>query len=290
MRAVGHDVLEGRVAVVTGAARGIGAGVAQELSRRGALVALVGAEPEELARQSGALTGPGDWWDADVTDPTVMARTAAAVRARLGRPSVVVANAGLAEGGLFADTEPDGWRRIVEVNLFGSAVTAGAFLPDLLATRGYHLQIASLASIGAVPLLSAYCASKSGVESFAHSLQAETAHQGVAVGIAYLNWTDTEMIRGLDSHAALRELRGTMPGSLSRVSDVSEVATRLAGAVESRSRAVYVPRGLRAVQVVRSALPPVVTRVSRHRLPRIAERAPVAASGPLGAGGRADPG
>ncbi|MCZ9339810.1 SDR family NAD(P)-dependent oxidoreductase, partial [Streptomyces sp. TRM76130] len=70
--------------------------------------------------------------------------------------------------------------------LVGSAVTARSFLPDLFATRGYHLQVASLASIGAAPLMSAYCASKAGVESFAQALRAEVAHRRVGVGIAYI--------------------------------------------------------------------------------------------------------
>ncbi|WP_329454868.1 SDR family oxidoreductase [Streptomyces sp. NBC_01497] len=281
--------LTGRVAVVTGAARGVGAALAQELSRRGALVALIGHEPRELARQTGALPGPGAWWEADVTDDSAMERTAAAVRERLGPASVVVANAGLAEGGPFAESSPATWRRVVEVNLVGSAVTARVFLPDLLATRGYHLQIASLASIGAAPLMSAYCASKAGAESFAHAFQAETAPHGIAVGIAYLNWTDTDMIRDLDRHAVLRELRGHMPRAARRVYTAADVAARLADAAERRSRAVYVPRWLRAAQVARAALPAVVTRVSRRELPRLADRTPFEATGLLGAGGSGDP-
>lgn len=282
-------VLAGRVAVVTGAARGIGAAVAQELSRRGAVVALVGLEPAELARQARALHGCGDWWEADVTDEAAMERTAAAVRARFGPASVVVANAGLAEGGPFETSPSASWRRVVEVNLVGSAVTARAFLPQLLAMRGYHLQVSSLAAMGAVPLLSAYCASKAGVESFAHALQAEVGPRGVAVGVAYLNWTDTDMIRGLHEHPALHELKSRMPGPARETCSASAVARRLATAAERRSRAVYVPRWLRAVQAGRGTLPPLVARFSRRRLPELADPGSLRPTGLLGAGGRADP-
>ncbi|EDY64713.1 short chain dehydrogenase [Streptomyces pristinaespiralis ATCC 25486] len=218
--------LRGRTAVVTGAARGLGEAVARRLADRGADVALLGREENALARVRDSLTGPGRalCWEVDVTDDAGMARVAAEVRERLGAPSVVVANAGVAEGGPFAESDPATWRRVIEVNLIGSAVTARSFLPALFDTRGFFLQVASLASIGAAPMMSAYCASKAGVESFAHSLRAELAHRQVGVGIAYINWTDTDMIRDADAHAVLRELRGHMPPPARRVYPAAQVA------------------------------------------------------------------
>lgn len=284
---VNVNPLDGRTAVVTGAARGLGEALAHELSRRGMRLALLGREEAALARVRDALPGESWCWEADVTDDAAMARAAAGVRARFGAPSVVVANAGVAEGGPFAESDPATWRRVVEVNLVGSAVTARTFLPDLFATRGYHLQVASLASIGAAPLMSAYCASKAGVESFAQSLRAEVAHRRVGVGIAYINWTDTDMIRDADHYAVLRELRGHMPPPARKVYPVAHVAGRLAEAVERRRPTVYVPGWLRAAQLVRAAMPPVVTAFSRWKLPRLAAAEPFEPTGLLGAGGRA---
>ncbi|MFH8370970.1 SDR family oxidoreductase [Streptomyces sp. NPDC018031] len=279
--------LNGRLAVVTGAARGVGAAVSRELARRGARVALLGLEGARLTRLSEELGDRARCWEVDVTDDAAMARVAGAVRDGMGAPSVVVANAGVAEGGPFLATGPATWRRVVEVNLVGSATTARVFLPALLDTRGYFLQIGSLASFGASPMMSAYCASKAGVESFAHALRAEFAHQGVGVGISYLNWTDTDMIRDGDEQPVLRELRGHMPWPARRVRAVDAVAARLVTQLERRSTAVYIPPWLRAVQVVRAALPAVVARVAARELPRLAAEGGLRATGLLGAGGRA---
>ncbi|ANB10338.1 short-chain dehydrogenase [Streptomyces ambofaciens] len=284
---VARKPLHGRVAVVTGAARGLGAAMARVLVERGAKVALLGREERTLALVRDSLPGTSDCWEVDVTDDRGMRLAGADIRARLGPPSVVVANAGVAEGGPFAESDPQVWRRVVEVNLVGSAVTARSFLPDLFDTRGYFLQVASLASIGAAPMMSAYCASKAGVESFAHALRAEVAHRRVGVGIAYINWTDTDMVRDADEHAVLRELRGHMPPPARKVYPAAYVAGRLVDAVERRRPSVYVPGWLRSTQLVRGAMPPVVTWLSRRELPRLAAAEPFSATGLLGAGGRA---
>jgi NAD(P)-dependent dehydrogenase (short-subunit alcohol dehydrogenase family) len=274
--------------VVTGAARGLGAALVRELARRGARPALLGHEKDRLEALAASLPGPALAVEADVTDPAALQDAADRVRGRLGPASAVVANAGVAEGGPFADSDPALWSRVIEVNLTGSAHTARAFLPHLFETSGYLLQVASLASFGAAPMMTAYCASKAGVEAFAHALRAEVAHRGVAVGVAYLNWTDTDMIRDADRFAVLHELRTHMPPPARRVYPVEPVAARLARAVERRRTALYVPAWLRLAQPARAALPPVVLRVARRDLPRLEAEGALRATGLLGAGGHAD--
>ncbi|HLL37185.1 MAG TPA: SDR family oxidoreductase [Streptomyces sp.] len=285
-----HDgPLVNRTVVITGAARGLGAALARDLARRGARLALLGHEREALEEVARSVPVPALAEEVDVTDGAGLCRAARRVRAALGPVSVVVANAGIAEGGPFAASDPDRWRRVIDVNLTGSALTARAFLPDLRETAGYYLQVASLASCAAAPMMSAYCASKAGVEAFAHALRAEEAHHGVAVGIAYMNWTDTDMIRAADRYRALRELRGHMPPPARRVHSVERVTARLARAVEDRRTAVYVPGWLRLAQVSRAALPALVLRASRRRLSALeAAGVPLGDTGLLGAGGRAD--
>nr|WSW65898.1 short-chain dehydrogenase/reductase [Streptomyces sp. NBC_00995] len=280
--------LAARTAVVTGAARGLGAGMARALVRRGARVALLGLEEEEMARTVAELPeGAAQGWIVDVTDEPAMEEAAARVRSRFGPPSVVIGNAGIAAAGPLLDSDLSLWRRVVEINMVGSAVTARAFLPDLVRTRGYYLQVSSLAALAPAPLLSAYCASKAGAESFAQVLRAEVAHRGVEVGVAYLSWADTEMIRSGDTTSALRAVRSALPWPASRTYPAPDVAEHLVRGVERRSAAVYAQTWVRGVRLARPWLPTLVTLRSRRMMRRLERNGGIAATGPLGAGGEA---
>ncbi|MFF6995662.1 SDR family oxidoreductase [Streptomyces sp. NPDC008313] len=280
--------LEGRVAVVTGAARGVGELLARKLSARGARIALVGLEEEALKEVSGRLHGESGHWYADVTDHEAMARVAEEVKERFGKVDIVVANAGVANGGPFADSDPVAWRRVIEVNLIGSAVTARAFLPALTESRGYLLQIASLAAITPAPMMSAYCASKSGVEAYAHSLRAEVAHQGVGVGVGYLSWTDTDMVRGADQDDVMRELRARLPWPSNKTYPLGPAVDRLVTGIEHRSAHVYAQWWLRGMQGIRGYLPGVIATVGKREVKRFEPRLRSVAKGLVGAGGAAD--
>ncbi|MGW7329007.1 short-chain dehydrogenase/reductase [Streptomyces sp. NPDC054840] len=282
----GAGVLDGRVAVVTGAARGLGQGVAYALAERGSRVALLGLEGERLGRLAAELPGPAASWTVDVTDADALAVAGEAVRRTLGAPAVVVANAGVALGGPLHACDPEVWRRVVEVNLIGSALTARCFLPDLRRTHGYYLQVASLAALAPAPLLTAYCASKSGVEAFAHALRAEVAHQHVGVGIAYLSWADTEMIRAADRTAVFGELRTHLPWPASVTHETTPLVRAMIRGIERRSAHIYAPPWLRAVQAGRACLPSVVTHRSRRVLGARRDE-PLPPTGLLGPGGTA---
>jgi len=282
--------LAGQVVVVTGAARGIGALTARRLAARHAQVALLGLEPGELARVS-ACCGPSSrWWEADVTDEHALADVAAAARDAYGRIDVVVANAGIAIGGPFIHTDARAFARVIEVNLLGSVATARAFLPALLESRGYLLQVASLAALAPAPMMTAYCASKSGVEAFAHALRAEVAHHGVRVGVAYLSWIDTDMVRGADENAALRELRAGLPFPIGRTNPAGPAVDALVAGIAKRAPRVYAQRWLPPMQLVRGLAPLIVTRSAGRPMPEIESRWLAAGSAArlLGAGGAAD--
>ncbi|WP_333767806.1 SDR family oxidoreductase [Streptomyces sp. IBSBF 2435] len=279
---------EGRVAVVTGAARGVGAAVARELSARGLRVVLLGRELETLRETAAGLPGSSYSIEADITDEAAMQGAAQCVAARFGPASVVVANAGISIAGPFAACDAALWNRVIEVNLIGSAVTARVFLPQLLRTRGYLLQVASTAAFGSAPMMSAYCASKAGVESFAVALRNEMAPEGVGVGVAYLHWTGTDMISELDDHLVLRELRRHQPAPARRVHGPAEVATWLARGIERRAPAVYAPPWLRLAQPLRPLFPYLVARVARRSLAGLSADELHRGVGVLGNGGRAD--
>ncbi|KPC63236.1 SDR family oxidoreductase [Streptomyces chattanoogensis] len=280
--------LDGQVVVVTGAARGVGALLARKLSARGATLALVGLEPDELAKVAASLHGPAHHWYADVTDHEAMARVADEVKDRFGKVDAVVANAGVATGGPFADSDPVAWKRVIEVNLIGGAVTGRAFLPVLTESRGYFLQIASLAAITPAPMMTAYCASKSGVEAFAHSLRAEVGHKGVRVGVGYLSWTDTDMVRGADQDDIMRELRSRLPWPSNKTYPLGPAVDRIVAGIERRSAHVYGQWWLRGMQAVRGYLPSVIGTVGQREMRRFGDRLDGMRIGLVGAGGEAD--
>ncbi|MFJ8668244.1 SDR family oxidoreductase [Streptomyces sp. NPDC093600] len=280
--------LEGQVAVVTGAARGVGELLARKLSARGAKVALVGLEPEELKQVADRLHTEADWWHADVTDHEAMARVAGEVKERFGKVDIVVANAGVAAGGPFVDSDPVAWRRVIEVNLIGGAVTGRAFLPVLMESRGYFLQIASLAAITPAPMMTAYCASKSGVEAFAHSLRAEVGYKGVKVGVGYLSWTDTDMVRGADQDDVMKELRRRLPWPSNRTYPLGPAVDRIVAGIERRSPHVYAQWWLRGMQSFRGYLPGIIATVGQREMRRFEPRLAGVPKGLVGAGGAAD--
>ncbi|MEV5510881.1 SDR family oxidoreductase [Streptomyces orinoci] len=281
--------LSGQVVVITGAARGVGELLARKLAARGARLALVGLEPERLRRVAESLPAETGHWYADVTDAEAMGRVAAEVRERFGKVDVVVANAGVANGEPFEGGDLAVWRRVIEVNLVGSAVTGHAFLDALAESRGYLLQIASLAAILPAPMMSAYCASKAGVEAYAHSLRAEVGHRGVRVGVAYLSWTDTDMVRGADRAEVLRELRSRLPWPANRTYPLGPAVDRLVAGIEHRSARVYGQGWIRGVQPVRGLLPGVLALGARREMRRFAPRlAGMRGLGLVGAGGAAD--
>jgi NAD(P)-dependent dehydrogenase (short-subunit alcohol dehydrogenase family) len=286
----------GQVVLVTGAARGIGAAAARALAARGAKLALVGLEPDELAAVAADCGPDAAWFEADVTDTDAIAAAVAGAVERFGGIDVVIANAGIATGGSIRMIDPDAWERVVEVNLLGSWRTVRAALPHVIARRGYVLQVASVAAIAHAPFMSAYCASKAGVEAFADCLRTEVAPLGVGVGVAYFSWIDTDMVRGADARAALGDLRQQVSGPISKTYPLADVASAVVDGVERRRRHVTVPGWVRALLLLRGPLAPLLDRTGRRQVgpaeARMAEQiereGAAAATAPVGAGGAAD--
>ena len=282
------NAVAGKVVVITGAARGLGAELSRQLTAQGARVALLGLEPAVLAEVSQQCPGSG-WWEVDVTDGAALAKVAADVCGRLGPADVVIANAGIATGGPLLLADPTSYDRVIEVNLLGSIRTVRAFLPQVVQTRGYVLQVASVAALVPGPMMSAYCASKSGVEAFAHSLRGEVRHHGVDVGVAYLSWTDTDMVRGADERGFAD--RSKLPGVLGRTYPLEPAVTRLVAGIAARAPHVYAQKWVRTLMYLR-ALMPAVTAHAPKRDTREAEQrirdGGAQATTPVGAGGAAD--
>ena len=267
-------VLDGAVVVVTGAAGGLGAELSRQLTARGARIALLALPTDPVEHLLAELPGSAAW-AVDVTDAAGLDRVAADVVEHFGRVDAVVANAGIGSSGSLEAMDPDLYERVVEVNLLGSMRTVRAFLPALVASRGHVLQIASLAAMVHAPLMSAYAASKAGVEAFAHALRPELAHHGVTVGVAYLAFTDTAMVQAADADPALAALRAGLPGPFGRTYPVVPAVARLTAGMERRSAHVYAQRWLRVMMALRGQAPSLVARTTAG--PAAVAQAPVPA-------------
>src|SRR5690348_14831246 len=139
--------VQGKTVVVTGAARGIGAEAARRLAQRGARVACIGLEPEELEKVARACGNDSVWFEADVTDLDSLRNAVEATVDRTGGIDVVIANAGIGAAGPIRLMPPEVFERVIDVNLLGVYRTFHATLPHVLERRGYMLGVSSLAAI-----------------------------------------------------------------------------------------------------------------------------------------------
>jgi NAD(P)-dependent dehydrogenase (short-subunit alcohol dehydrogenase family) len=255
---------------ITGAARGIGAETARRLAARGARVALAGLEPDLLAKLAAELGDGHAWFPCDVTDQAAVDAAVAGTVERFGRIDAVVTNAGIANHGTVAVNPVDDVARTIEVNLVGTVRTVGAALPHLVETRGYCLLVASAAAFAALPGMAAYSASKAGVEQFGNALRLELAHKRVGVGVAFMTWIDTDLVRDVRTDLpAFDDNIRRMPGPLGTVTSVGECADAFVHGIEHRSQQVYVPSSLRRVHPLLSLLSgPAIFRLRRREAAR----------------------
>lgn len=188
-------------------------------------------------------------------------------------------------------SDPASYDRVIEVNLLGSVRTVRAFLPQVVESRGYVLQVASLAALMPFPMMGAYCASKAGVEAFALSLRGEVKHHGVRVGVAYLTWTDTDMVRGADERAGLATLRAKLPGFLGKTHPVGPAIERIVDGIVHRRARVYAQPWLRALNWTRALTPSLTSLLPSKDIKQVEaeiKAAGVEVTRPVGAGGAAD--
>lgn len=220
-----------KVAIVTGAARGIGRSIAERLLQDGFTVAVADVNREE-AQATGAQLSQSTGSEAfavyvDVTDSASVRQMVDTVLERTGQIDVLVNNAGIIgpEGPLVSCSE-DGWARVMAVNLTGTFLCAQAVLPAMLARgSGRIINMASIAGKEGNPTLAAYSTSKAGVIGFTKALAKEVATQNIFVNCVTPALIETELLQQM-TDAARNMMAAKIP--MGRLGQAKEVAALVA--------------------------------------------------------------
>jgi NAD(P)-dependent dehydrogenase (short-subunit alcohol dehydrogenase family) len=236
-------------------------------------VALVGLEPELLAAVARSCGPDAVWVEADVSDAVAVAAAVDEAAAQLGGIDVVIANAGVAAIGTVRTIDPAAFERVIEVNLLGVWRTVRAALPHVIKNRGYVLPVASVAAAAHAPGMSAYCASKAGVEAFANSLRQEVRELGVDVGVAYFSWIATDMVRGAETLPTFQRFREKLTGPAAKTYPLSDAVDSVVHGIENRARVVTAPGWVRILLTWRGIIQPLGERQSRRWAGELVEMA-----------------
>lgn len=224
------SILDGEIALVTGASRGIGAAIAAELARLGAKVAGTATTDDGAARigeRFAAAPSPGIGLCLDVTQPSSIEATLAAVEEQLGgRPSILVNNAGITRDNLLMRMKDQEWDEILETNLSSVFRLCKACMrPMTKARHGRIINISSVVGISGNAGQCNYAASKAGLIGFSKSLAREIGARGVTVNVVAPGFIDTDMTRELPE-AQREALLGSIP--LGRLGAAEEIAAAVA--------------------------------------------------------------
>ena len=197
--------LTGRVALVTGAYRGLGFSIARGLAQAGATVILNGRKSEELAKAAKALTEAGLKADVavfDITDRDAVHAGVDAAIAKHGGIDILVNNAGIQRRAPLVDFTQKEWDEVIATNLTAPFVVSQAVLPGMIAKkRGKIIHIASLMSELARPTVVPYTAAKGGVRQLTRGMAVELAPMGIQVNAIAPGYFATEMNRALIDNA-----------------------------------------------------------------------------------------
>jgi 3-oxoacyl-[acyl-carrier protein] reductase len=224
--------LTGRVAVITGGARGIGYASATRALRSGSVVALWDADSVTLDAAQHDLSSLGAV-TADVvelTDPRAIQTATDATIGRHGRIDILVNNAGITGGnGLTWELDPDVWRRVIDVNLTGCFLTCRAVVPHMLA-HGYGriVNVSSIAGKDGNPGASHYSASKAGLIGFTKSLAKELATKNILVNCITPAAAKTEMLNQMKPEHIEYMLSRIPMGRLVEVDEIAALVCWLA--------------------------------------------------------------
>jgi 3-oxoacyl-[acyl-carrier protein] reductase len=225
-------LLDGRSAIVTGGARGIGRGIASALAQEGASVAIAdvdGAGADEVVAEIQEVNAQGLALQVDVSSEDDTARMAKETLAEFGRIDVLVNNAGVAGAGNLADLELGEWNRVLAVDLTGVFLCSRAVLPAMIAQGGGRIiNIGSQLGLRGAPGLAHYCAAKAGVHGLTKALAREVAEHGILVNAIAPGPIDTDILADVAEETMAGILAEIPLGRVGTVDEIAPVAVLLA--------------------------------------------------------------
>jgi NAD(P)-dependent dehydrogenase (short-subunit alcohol dehydrogenase family) len=253
--------LNGKVALVTGAARGIGFETARQLHARGASVTVVDIDASEAREAAERIGERAIGIGSDVTDHTAIMGAVAETVERFGGLDVVVANAGIAQKKMATvrGIGTEEWERVFEVDMLGVWRTVRAALPQVVERRGHVVVTSSVYAFVNGVLNSPYAVAKSGVESLGRSLRAELMPLGASASVAYFGWVDTKLVQDAFEVNGDRMQRNLPEFLKKRITPAQAGAAVVAG-IEERAPRIFAPRWWRYVSALRGILNPLLDR------------------------------
>jgi 3-oxoacyl-[acyl-carrier protein] reductase len=217
--------IAGRVALVTGASRGIGAAIAEALARQGAIVIGTATSEQGAAAIGTTLAGlglKGRGAVLDVGKESSVEALLADVSAREGAPTILVNNAGITRDNLLMRMKTDEWDAVISTNLSSLYRVCKACMRGMTKARyGRIVNIGSIVGLSGNPGQANYAAAKAGVVGFTKALAAEVASRDITVNVVAPGFIETDMTRALDEKQ-VQALRARIP--LARLGSVADVA------------------------------------------------------------------
>ncbi len=257
--------LRGKIALVTGAARGIGFETARLLHARGASVVLVDLDPDAVSAAAARISPEALAIDADVTDAAAMEAATESAVERFGGLDVIVANAGVATpNATMKAIDPDVFERVLEIDLLGVWRTVRPGLEQVAERRGHVVVVSSVMAWANSAGAAAYGISKAGVEQLGRALQVELAPHGAGATIAHFGFIDTVMVRESFSDPVARKYEERLPAWARRRLTAAQAGAGIVDAVERRAPRVILPRWWRVLFALRGIVNPILDRATRR--------------------------
>src|SRR3954449_8193122 len=254
--------LNGKVALVTGAARGIGFETARQMHLRGASDAVLDLDPNEAGEAAERIGPRAIGLGGDVTDQSALMNAVAQIVEEFGGLDVAVANAGIAQRQFATVRGISGeeWERVFEVDLLGVWRTVRAALPQIVERQGQMIVVSSVYAFANGFGNSPYAVAKAGVESLDRALRAELRPYGAGASVAYFGWVDTKLVQDAFSQETSPRVRELSPEWLLKRITPEEAGAGLVRGIEERAPRIFVPKWWRYVSALRGILNPLLDK------------------------------